>query len=293
MCDERVRIIDHSLGVQTPKVRSFLEGSHANRGRVEWEDLHTLYKMYEEGGLSDQGLQQLKAVAKDPRNATLGRADVAITTSSNADAAAVYDHFKPDVVYVDEAAAAYSIGGNNKSCLLPHLEISLFERAKGVGGDSILFREQQGMSTGIARAPSDIFYHGHHLDADSTTLEHYPKARAFARFLTEHYPTTNNTSMQRFLEVKRTANGKRTKSTYNISTAKVGFQIIEKLIDAGIETESNTVVVPYQTQKDMYRAAIHRYHKARGHVSVDFIRVRNVDGFQGGKADYPSQDVVL
>ncbi len=251
---------------------------------AEWSILHTSHRQSELGQLTSEGQKDLKAQITTLRSKTLAKADVIVTTCSNAGVAAVYMNFKPDVIYIDEAGKAMDLDvgivmaryraraivlvGDDKqlrptvvsheddNSLRPHLTKSLFERLKQAGRDSILFREQHRMATTIADLRSEMCYGNRLSDAESTRFKHRDKAVRFQQFLQANYPSVNNTTVKRFLDVASTSTGKTGRSTHNLATQAVGMNVVQELIQNGISAADIAIVTQHDNQYDNYRSSL-------------------------------------
>ena len=227
-------------------------------------------------------------------------------------------HFNPAVVFVDEAAKATELEvlnaiakydsratllvGDDKQLRPPifprgqrgdnnfadRLGISLFERLKLAGKESLLLREQFRMEAELSTIPSRVCNSSRLIDGTGTSLADRPRAQLWARFLRDSYDITG---VKMFLDVKGSLCEQEptTMSRYNTDNVFAIVSLLRQAFAYGIQGSEVVVLTPYAAQRQKYRSTFLKLRNA----TFQAVDVRTIDSFQGGEATYVIVDMVV
>ena len=183
--------------------------------------------------------------------------------------------------------------GNLANCFSGQLVRPLFRRLKQLGHPSILFREQHRMVAPLSSYPSTTFYANRLRNAGSTALEQRPKAAWFTSFIRRHYRPAASAEPRMLLDVRRSSCLTMGTTRYNLNTAKRTMNVLQQLLADGADPKDIAIATFYQSQYEVYRAALRSLQKTMPDKDLKAIRIKMIDGYQGGEATYVLLDPVV
>lgn len=71
------------------------------------------------------------------------------------------------------------------------------------------------------------------------------------------------------------------------------MNLVQRLFQYGFVPEDIAIITPYQGQYDVYRTALRAFQRAEPQRNLSPLRVRKIDGFQGGEATIVLFDIVV
>lgn len=326
--DARMKVIDLSLGTWMMKRAGIIPDSWFCYESKELDRFQYLWKRFTEGRMYTQDEKQaLRDAVKKLRVDVLNAAHVIVSTCSNAAEHAVFTEFLPDLVIIDEAGKAVELdliiamaryaprafvlvgdakqlqptvksyrqrkAGKLVNSFASQLMLSPFERLIKLGHNTVLFREQHRMVTGLSNLPSRLFYRGQLVDAPSTLFSNREKASMIVQWMKSTFPSFNGTAPRLLLDVKKSHSEKQQTSTLNKETASVGATVLEHLISSGFKPGDIAIATPYEAQYNLYLRALRGLRIEFPSINYNHVRVRKIDGYQGGEAPVIILDLVV
>jgi hypothetical protein len=322
--DPRLRLLDLSLGMWMFKAAGLVPGFPKKAP----EDVKTFVELYERlkaDDLDDEGMQRFYEEYNKLCQHVIRAADVIVTTCTNSGTEQLHAHFRPDIVVVDEAGRATEldvivplyfyhprclilVGDDQQlrptilsdqpatkiNCFSPQLAQSLMKRLKDLGFRSATLQEQNRMVAGIVDLPARLFYDGKlHDNPLTTTLADRPKARWFNAFLSEHFGLQPGTVPRIYANLGGTKCFKHGSTYYNFETASFSLDLIIDMIKRGAAPSDIAVITFYQMQCNVYNRALRRMQLRYPQLDLSNVRVRTVDGYQGGESTFVLLDLVI
>lgn len=329
--DKRVKLIDMSLGTWMFKFAGIIPGfSHPNQG--DWTSFVQGYNAYTRGEYEDhkEEILKLRAMYRALRDHVVQNADVIVATTTAASETSLTENFKPQVIYIDEAAKATEgdlliplshyttphaillLGdkaqlpptilthnevddeGNAINCFAGQLRKSPFVRLRQLGHRAIFFQEQFRMVQGLADLPFQLFYNGKLQYGHGTLLADRPLAQSFLKWMKEVFPDVERSAPRLLINIRKGMGSERlpNKSTYNLESAAVTINVLISLLNNGTNPSDVAIIVPYEAQYQIMRTAMRLYQADYTHLHIEKVSVKKIDGYQGGEAPYVILDLV-
>jgi hypothetical protein len=253
---------------------------------------------------------------KQLREHCFALAQVVITTVSNAGDYALYSAYKPDLIIVDEAsrsleADTWNVLANyaktpliligdeaqlrpvvlstpdNNGFVYP-MKMSLFHRLKLLRHPSVMLRVQYRMVDIMGSMISDLFYDGKLVNGPGTDIPSRPLTQAIMQYVQDRWRVQSPIVL---LNVEGNKQRDSTKSSYNLANASVVMHLVVDLLDKGIVTPAQLLVMTfYRAQFKIYRQALRNLSLARPEMAE--VQVKTVDTMQGGQAPLIIMDLV-
>ncbi|KAI9789412.1 MAG: ATP-dependent helicase NAM7 [Peltula sp. TS41687] len=276
--DPRVKAIELSLGTHLMREAGITPGATKTD---KWAVLRQQYDSYVDGSLEQKGEEwtAFRDNLRSLRNAVFSKADVIVTTCTNAAEQSLYTHFDPDIIYIDEAARtteldvmSTGVKDGDEHLVNPfamQLTRSPFRRLKSLGHPSVMFREQHRMVPGLAAGPSKIFYEGRLINTLSTSMNNRPIANQVT-----HWLKSNGWGKAKQPRVLHLA-------------------LVESLTKHGVSPADVVILSPYKAQYNRYREALTVMERDTPDAGYDKLRVRVIDGFQGDEAPVVFLDLTI
>ncbi|KAI9818634.1 MAG: hypothetical protein M1826_001357 [Phylliscum demangeonii] len=325
--DPRVRQLETSLSYLMLKVSGIIPGHNTELEQTTYATFRDGYHQYGEG--KHENMEQATKFAqqlKDLREYSLSTCDAIVTTCSNSVETYLVRSFVPDVTYIDEAAKATELdlvipmahyparviilAGDDQqlrptvltdhvkddqnqpvNCFAPQLTRSPFNRFRHRGLPVI--REQFRMTVGLAQPASRISYKNRLIDAEGTALALRPQSQMFLRWTQTNYPETIGEMPALLLNVRDSRRSSVGTSAMNLDTAAVEVNTVISLLEYGFPAHDVAVIVFYQAQSEMYKVALRLASQALHNQALQDVRVKKVDGYQGGEASIVVLDFAI
>ncbi|KAI9810872.1 MAG: hypothetical protein M1826_003440 [Phylliscum demangeonii] len=327
--DRRVLLLKTSLSYLMLRVSGVIPGHNTDLEHLTYTTFRDGYHQFGEGEHKrEEQATTFAQQVKDLCEYTLSTCDVVITTCSNTAEAYLAQSFSPDVVYINEATKATELdlvipmahynaqviilAGDDQqlcltvltnqvkddmsqlvNCFAPQLTRSPFNRFRYLGLPVILLREQFRMTAGLSRPASRISYKNWLIDAEGTALTARPQSRMFLRWTQAKYPEIIGTMPALLLNVHKSLRSSVGKSAMNLHTAGVGVNTVISLLEFGFPAKDIAVIVFYQAQSKTYKVVLRLASQALHSRTLQDVRVKKVDGYQGGEASVVILDFAI
>ncbi|KAI9790749.1 MAG: hypothetical protein M1816_004891 [Peltula sp. TS41687] len=272
--DRRVRRIAMSVGAWILRLIGHEESFITDVDG--WDNLHGHYEQYITGDLKPKDYNAASSFVWRNFKAQVLCVDEA-GMATELDVAIGISHFNPEHIIImtgdDKQLPPVVLDKTRSNPFVNQIKKSLFARLCGLGYPVTFLSHQHGMTIGLVQTSSDLFYNGRLEDGPAL-----PRSKIPHLLLNVQYTTVGRSA---------------TASRFNLGTLRIGINTLGSLIKAGFKAEDIAIITLYQSQYDMYRAAVANLERARPDLKLRGLRIAKVDGFQGKEAPIVILDLVV